>query len=51
MPIDTDNQRFEEAQQDVLSALAEQVSLDVWMVSRREGDELRVVATAGTGSR
>lgn len=49
MEIDTDNHRLDEANQDVLSALAEQVDLDVWMVSRREGDELRVVALAGTG--
>lgn len=49
MRINTDNRRLDEANQDILSALAEQVGLDVWMVSRREGDELRVVAIAGTG--
>ncbi|MBA3422159.1 MAG: sensor domain-containing diguanylate cyclase [Thermoleophilaceae bacterium] len=49
MRIDTDHRHLDEASQDILSTLAEQVGLDVWMVSRREGDELRVVATAGTG--
>ncbi len=44
-----DNQRLEEANQNVVAALAEQVGLDLWVVTRWQDDESRVVALAGTG--
>ncbi len=49
MRINTDNRRLDEASRDILSTLAEQIGLDVWTVCQREGDELHVVALAGTG--
>ncbi len=49
MTLIVDNHRLDVAQREVLEALAEQVDLDLWMVTRREGDDLIVVASAGGG--
>jgi len=49
MPFIATNQRLDDAQQEILETLAEQIGLDLWMVTRREGDDLRVLATAGEG--
>ncbi len=49
MPSVTDTHRLDTALEDVLGLLRRQLGLSLWAAHRREGDELRVVATCGEG--